>query len=101
MAKQKLEHDPTQKSYTLTPKEKEKHDKFQKCSACFPELNMSQQIQLDPNYEILIKDLTQMIQSDTSIPRFFVRKLNSSENYKVKDFIEYWVRRMKKSAFYN
>jgi len=101
LAKQKLCHDPTQKSYTLTPKEKEKHDKFQKCPACFPELNMSQQIKLDPNYEILIKDLTQMIQSDTSIPRFFVRKLNSSENYKVKDFIEYWVRRMKKSAFYN
>jgi hypothetical protein len=100
LVKQKLEHDPTQKSYTLTTEKKKRHDESKTCHACFPELNMSQRIKLNPNYEILIKDLTQMNQSNEHTPKFFVRKSNSSENYTAKDFIEYWVRRMKKSFTY-
>lgn len=101
LAKQKLEHDPTQKTYTLTPEKKKKHDELQECPACFPELNASKKIKLDPNYEILFKDLKEMTQSNEYTPKFFVRRLNSSENYTVKDFIEYWVRRMKQNARYN
>ena len=100
LSKQKLEHDSTQKNFKLTPEKKKKHDELKTCQACFPELNASKKIKLDPNYEILFKDLNEIVPSNQYVPNFFVRRTNSSENYNARDFVEYWVRRMKKSFSY-
>ncbi len=52
------------------------------------------------DHKILFADLKQSDISNAYIPQFFVRKLNSSENYSPKDFIEYWVRRIKQNSYY-
>lgn len=62
---------------------------------------VAEQLKLDPDYEIVIKDFKKINKSTTDVPLFFVRKLNGSERYTLKDFLEYWVRRMKKSFYYN
>ena len=105
LEKQKLSHIPTEKSYSLTPEKKREHDELQKCPACFPQPKTIEQIKYDPinllkevDHKILFEDLKQIDISNEFIPQFFVRKLNSSENYVVKDFIEYWVRRMKQNS---
>lgn len=102
LEKQKLSHIPTQKSYSLTPDQKREHDELQKCPACFPEKKILEQIKYDPlnlfkevNHKILFEDLKQIDISNEDVPLFFVRKLNSSEKYSIKDFIDYWIRRMK------
>ena len=41
LAKQKRNHDPTYKHYSLKEKGKKKHDLMRKCPACFPESTMS------------------------------------------------------------
>lgn len=108
LEKQKLSHDPREGSYSLNPEIKKEHDELQKCPACFSESKMKDEIKHNPlklfkevDHEILFADLKQSDISNVYIPLFFVRKLNSSENYAAKDFIEYWVRRMKQHSYYD
>jgi len=108
LEKQKLSHDPKEKSYSLSLEEKKEHDEFQKCPACFSQSKVIEQIKHDPlelfkevDHTILFEDLGKILVSNENIPLFFVRKHNSSENYDSKEFIEYWVRRMKQDSYYN
>ena len=107
LEKQKLSHDPREGSYSLNPETKKEHDELQKCPACFSQSKITDEIRCNPlklfkevDHKILFADLKQSDISNAYIPQFFVRKLNSSENYSPKDFIEYWVRRMKQNSYY-
>ena len=108
LEKQKLSHDPKEKNYSLSLEEKKEHDALQKCPACFSQSKVIEQIKLDPlelfkevNHTILFEDLAKIPVPNKNIPLFFVRKHNSSENYDSKEFLEYWVRRMKQDSYYN
>ena len=49
--------------------------------------------------DVKITDFKKFTPADKKIPILFVRKGNSSEQYEVEEFLEYWVRRMN-SPFY-
>lgn len=48
-----------------------------------------------------ITDFKKFVLEDKKIPLLFVRKGNSSEQYQVEEFLEYWVRRMKSPFYHN
>ena len=50
---------------------------------------------------VKITDFKKFIPEDKKIPLLFVRKGNSSEQYEVEEFLEYWVRRMKSPFYHN
>lgn len=50
---------------------------------------------------VKITDFKKFIPEDKKIPILFVRKGNSSEQYDVEEFLEYWVRRMKSPFYHN
>jgi hypothetical protein len=49
--------------------------------------------------DVEVTDFKKFTPADKKIPILFVRKGNSSEQYEIEEFLEYWVRRMK-SPFY-
>ena len=51
--------------------------------------------------DVNITDFKKITPGDKKIPLLFVRKGNSSEQYEVEEFLEYWVRRMKSPFYHN
>jgi hypothetical protein len=51
--------------------------------------------------DVKITDFKKFTPDDKKIPLLFVRKGNSSEQYEVEEFLEYWVRRMKSPFYHN